>query len=580
MEQAAPGASASRRGRDTLVPSGFECVAHPVFFRNDVSDGSSDYAAPPTSNTAARSAMNSTTTIDPTAAAAWDVEALEGGDDSGRDTDAPGNASIISGRGGREVHSVCPICLGRFEEPVTLTSCLHTFCHTCILGWYEHTVAVALSRGNLSAFHPERGNSNTWRGGSSNDISGSSGTSTGNRDGGRKRPAPVPYRCPLCQVPGPFFLAVERPRSSSFKGKREANPKSSKPSKLKFRLLGAPTVFGGGGPVSRGVAVDEHAGGGRGKGGDGGTAGYPSPSMADLRAAVQTQLALAAAAAAAAASAAAAADRQAGPRPDAEGGSEPSCTGTNGMGVPGGEGMAPETVPGMGMTRGAADGDRNSCGTLVGSGSSSSSSSRHNNNGQSDRSGDRVDSSGGADVGEPLFAAAEPGCEEGGSPMVPSEGGERPSPVPRNRGRDSDWCRSRGRGSKERDRRTEQQGDHGCSGFRNASSSEVRGEPWHASSGNPPHSCSGDEERKKRKRARKEKEKKRRGAIASCRQSNSKPSLHSGGAGLSRGGASCGLPWDPGSMAAEDGLQAIEILLEKEKESLRKKMAGGDCPPL
>ncbi|CAN0522847.1 unnamed protein product, partial [Ectocarpus sp. 8 AP-2014] len=182
-----------------------------------------------------------------------------------------------SGRGGREVHSVCPICLGKFEEPVTLTSCLHTFCHTCILGWYEHTVAVALSRGNLSAFHPERGNSNTWRGSSSNNTSGSSETSTGNRDGGRKRPAPVPYRCPLCQVPGPFFLAVERPRSSSSsKGKRKANPKSSQPSKLKFRLLGARTVFGGGGPASGGVAVDEHAGGGRGKGGDCGTAGYPT----------------------------------------------------------------------------------------------------------------------------------------------------------------------------------------------------------------------------------------------------------------------------------------------------------------
>ncbi|CAN0567013.1 unnamed protein product, partial [Ectocarpus sp. 12 AP-2014] len=432
MEQAALGSSASRRGRDTLVPSGFECVAHPVFFRNDVSAGSSNYAALlPTSTKAATLAMRSTTTIDPTAAAAWDVEALEGEDDSGRDIDAPGNASISSGRGGREVHSVCPICLGKFEEPVTLTSCLHTFCHTCILGWYEHTVAVALSRGNLSAFHPERGNTNTWRGGSSNNISGSSGTSTGNRDGGRKRPAPVPYRCPLCQVPGPFFLAVERPRSSSSssKGKRKANPKSSKPSKLKFRLLGARTVFGGGGPASGGVAVDEHAGGGRGKGGDGGTAGYPSPSMAELRAAVRTQLALAAAAA----------GRQAGPRPDDEGGSEPSCTGTNGKGVPGGKGMAPETVPGMGMTRSAADGDRNSCGTPVGSGnssSSSSSSSRHNNNRQSDRSGNRVDSSGGADVVGGPFAAAESGCEEGGLQMVPTEGGERPSPVPRNQGRD------------------------------------------------------------------------------------------------------------------------------------------------
>ncbi|CAM9582808.1 unnamed protein product [Ectocarpus fasciculatus] len=284
MEQTDPRASASHRVRDTLVPCGFECVAHPIFFRND---NVSDYAAPaPTSTaaTAAASAMHTTTTIDPTAAAAWDVEALGGGDDPGVDTDAPGNARISSGRDGREVHSVCPICLGKFEEPVTLTSCLHTFCHTCILGWYEHTVAVALSRGNLSAFHPEREN-NTWRGsGSSNIVSGRSGRGTGNRDGVHERPAPAPYRCPLCQVPGPFFLAVERPRSSfsSSKGKRKANPKNSKPSKLKFRLLGARTVFGGGGPASGGVAVDEHTGGGRGKG-DSGTDGYPTCSCCCCR---------------------------------------------------------------------------------------------------------------------------------------------------------------------------------------------------------------------------------------------------------------------------------------------------------
>ncbi|CAM9685698.1 unnamed protein product [Ectocarpus sp. 4 AP-2014] len=307
-----------------------------------------------------------------------------------------------------------------------------------------------------------------------------------------------------------------------------------------------------------------------------------TPAAVAGRGAMAGRLAILLALAAAATAAAAVAGRPAGPRPDAEGGSEPSCTGTNEKGVPDGEGMAPETVPGMGMTRGVTDGDRDSSGRPVGSGcsNSSSGSSRQNNKGQSDWSGDRVDSSGGADVMEPPFAAAEPGCQEGGSPMVPTEGGERLSPVPRNRGRDSDWCRSRGRDRKEWDQRTEQQNDDGCSGFRNASSSEVRGEPWHASSSNPPHSCSGHEERKKRKRARKEKEKKRKGATASCRRRNSKSPLYRGETGLSRGGAACGLPWEPGSMAAEDGLKAIETLLEKEKESLRRKMAGGDGPPL
>ncbi|CAM9373736.1 unnamed protein product, partial [Hapterophycus canaliculatus] len=117
-----------------------------------------------------------------------------------------------------------------------------------ILGWYEHTVAVALSRGDLAAFSPESGGMLADRIISNRGEGAGSTSSTSSR--GNK-----PYRCPLCQVPGPFFLAVERPR---YKSKKSP---CTTPPKLRFKLLGARTVFGGAGERSGGVAVDEHRGG-------------------------------------------------------------------------------------------------------------------------------------------------------------------------------------------------------------------------------------------------------------------------------------------------------------------------------
>lgn len=125
-----------RQQRNSLVPSGFECVAHPVFFR--ISELSTQSSAAPTaaSATAERRRLDATstptTTISQTAAAAWDVEALGKGGSLGA-SDLRGAAGGIRGgaQGGeREVDAVCPICLGKFERPVTLTSCLHSFCHT------------------------------------------------------------------------------------------------------------------------------------------------------------------------------------------------------------------------------------------------------------------------------------------------------------------------------------------------------------------------------------------------------------------------------------------------------------------
>jgi len=115
-----------RPERRSLVPSGFECVAHPVFLRADLSRS----LAATTATTAAASTGsrgNTITTISQTAAAAWDVETLGKGDG---DHDFGARKGRGAAAGDREVDPVCPICLGKFERAVTLTSCLHSFCHT------------------------------------------------------------------------------------------------------------------------------------------------------------------------------------------------------------------------------------------------------------------------------------------------------------------------------------------------------------------------------------------------------------------------------------------------------------------
>ncbi|CAN0097514.1 unnamed protein product, partial [Laminaria digitata] len=263
--------SSTSRQRHTLVPSGFECIAHPVFFRSE------PFAPPPPSPAALRGATSTTTIRASVSAwneeddggliAALGTEELEGGSDC----DAGGDGHASDGGGsGREVDVECPICLGRFERQVTLTSCLHTFCHTCILGWYEHTVAVALSRGGPSAFRPpERGPAAIGsRGG--NSSRGGGGGSSGSGGGG----APEPYRCPLCKVPGPYFLASKHKDDDKEKhaNKDRGRDRGKDTPKLTFRLLGVRTVLGGGGPTSGGVEVETASGGG-GQGGEGGGVG-------------------------------------------------------------------------------------------------------------------------------------------------------------------------------------------------------------------------------------------------------------------------------------------------------------------
>lgn len=128
----------------------------------------------------------------------------------------------------------------------------------------------------------------------------------GSRRRGNEEAIPAPYRCPLCQVPGPYFLAVQtNARSTPLSAgggvtfhNRKANDSDMHTPKLKFKLLGARTVLGGGREAGQevaeaadvvGVAEVSNAGDGNGSA----VVGYPT--MEELRAAVRTQLALKAA---------------------------------------------------------------------------------------------------------------------------------------------------------------------------------------------------------------------------------------------------------------------------------------------
>ncbi|CAM9834096.1 unnamed protein product [Choristocarpus tenellus] len=227
--------------RSSLVPPGFECVAHPVFLKAE-NPHSPD--------------ISPTTWVAKVEGRVDDVGAREDGDeDSGGD---------CRERGMRELESNCPICLGRFVSPVTLCSCLHTYCYDCILQWYEHILTVTLSQRPLDR-------------------------STTDSESCTPR-ASFSYRCPLCQKPGPYFLAVETqdtsPRretcdASNFKPACVAPP--VKPT-LRFKLFGARVMKSNSSRTVGGIMPS-----GESKAGE-----ADHPTMDQLRNAVRTQLALAA----------------------------------------------------------------------------------------------------------------------------------------------------------------------------------------------------------------------------------------------------------------------------------------------
>lgn len=555
---------------------------------------------------------------------------------------------------------------------------------------------MALSRGDPSAFrHLERGPAAYGSsGGNSSGSGGGSSSGRGAGDNGRANSrnnsssssssrAPAPYRCPLCKVPGPYFLAVmpappapspSLRASAAGKGKgkskdtdKEKNKTKSKAKnrgkdkpKLTFKLLGVRTVLGGGGPTSGGMEVENTSGGGAGGGGEGGTgargAGYPT--MVELRAAVRTQLAIAAAVltleqgggvmgprsgsgAVAVSVAAAGGGGEGGGR--GEGGSEGRGEERRARDYPRGGGEVGRKESNVTWSRSPGSGDRRrdsnrksgcsgtdpgtSCGNIANTSSSSSSgggndniSNYRNGNNNSERcsssstyrtSADRKCRSGRCDAGRgdsganaaTLMAAAERTQAPAQTHTSSVSGGDKSS----------------GGGSGRRDRhRSHRKWQEGVSSSSSpgdfdshcasasagieagGSSGEEGHEKRHNSSGSSNNNAGrsrcaqpksrGDSPRcdhhreKRRKRRRRDAEEVDRRSSRPCggRRRHQRDGAESGQGMPDSDGVrgfrsprrvvgSGSLPWEPGSMVAEDALAAIEAMLEREKESLRSR---------
>jgi len=49
----------------------------------------------------------------------------------------------------------CPICLSRFERPVTLVGCCHSFCHTCLRVWFKRRLLCPICSGTVHSGYIE-----------------------------------------------------------------------------------------------------------------------------------------------------------------------------------------------------------------------------------------------------------------------------------------------------------------------------------------------------------------------------------------------------------------------------------------
>lgn len=446
-------------------------------------------------------------------------------------------------------------------------------------------MAVALARGHLSAFDETAG---SLPDGSYID----SATNNGSRNRGSK--SPVPYRCPLCQIPGPYFLAVEpaAPRATaallsskaSEKNKEKVRTatdkelKKQKEPKLKFRLLGARTVFGGGGPASGGVEVD-CADDDRGDARRGRLHGTGYPSMVELRAAARAQLALAAAVSAS--------EKQV---------KERTAVSTVGPAI------AREVANGRkGESEGGSVTVSVAEDTHLGSSSASCTGKKRQ------RSSDRAVRGAQDGIGAKREPSENPAraasialnddddrerdtcVRAGGSRDGDRQGRRRGHPECRRDRRESirkipphGKRQSRDRGRDDRDDNSEslsvgegagmantgdKDGDHGevSADHRTSDLRRLIGSEGRRSSSRSSRDDHGRKRRRKRRREestykdRTDSNLKATGAdehldrTITCRRNRGE------------------LPWEPGSMPAEDALQAIEAMLEREKESLRRR---------
>jgi Zinc finger, C3HC4 type (RING finger) len=237
--------------RSSLIPAGFECTAHSCFFDD--------------SNTQAQlltfSNKRLSVSDDCTGVAEHKHSASSSRQQEHVFPFAEEVLPLLVKRV-REVDTTCPICLSPFDDAVTLTSCLHTFCHGCLVAWLGHVRAAAAAAAAIDELA-----------------------------------AAARLECPLCKAACRHFLSVEPSSDSS------SSSSSSNSGRSPFRLYGV-TESSSSGSSSSGSSSSnsdaEHSRRGgkrrRGSASESPTDSSDLPSMQQLRAAVCTQRAVALAA--------------------------------------------------------------------------------------------------------------------------------------------------------------------------------------------------------------------------------------------------------------------------------------------
>ena len=97
-----------------IIPRGFESTAHPVFW---------EFVKPPAE-----------ITIDVAIKETTSTDCIE----QTQVTSCPTDEA--------DKHNQCPICLSCYAAPVTIVSCLHSFCMECLLLWYAKKIECPLCK--------------------------------------------------------------------------------------------------------------------------------------------------------------------------------------------------------------------------------------------------------------------------------------------------------------------------------------------------------------------------------------------------------------------------------------------------
>jgi hypothetical protein len=129
----------------SIVPAGFECTAHQVFFQ--YSNPLSEISLPLTSKRIKRSIENNEVVNEK------EEKEKEVKSESVTLPLSPSTSLYLSPSSSlTSYHEICSICLSVYENPVTLVSCHHSFCFHCLFLWLMKKPLCPLCKSSANYF--------------------------------------------------------------------------------------------------------------------------------------------------------------------------------------------------------------------------------------------------------------------------------------------------------------------------------------------------------------------------------------------------------------------------------------------